>query len=225
LAHGQAQPVFIDPENSAQLIRIRVPLIPEVVLKVQDLPTYSAAHPALILENEKFTHLAVAPDGRTLAFCVDAQAHDWTGLMSLAEGRVRQVSLNFDAAAVRPSFSGDGRYLMVEEDRNQSQVGLQVFDLEKGTECRLDGRKARDKFLNFSDPWWSPDGSQVYFKVEYNNGYRKSLGLRPKAVAPRIGEATPECGKVRYYSVAEFMQKFPDQAHYSEMALQKNGGD
>jgi hypothetical protein len=98
---------------------------------------------------------------------------------------------------------------------------LEVFDLEKGTACRVDGRRVRDKFLNFSAPWWSPGSDTLYFKVEYNNRYRKSLGLRPKQFVHRIGEVNPECGRIRYYSVSEFIQMYPDQSPYSELALQK----
>jgi Tol biopolymer transport system component len=195
------------------------------VLKIQDLPKTSAAHPAVFLENEKFTYITPSPDHKTLAFCVDAHANDWTGLVNLADGQVKQVGLSFEAEAAKPNFSEDGRYLTLEESQSQDRRGLEIFDLEKGTACRLDGRQARDKFLSFAEPWWSPGTDQIYFKVEYNNGYRKSLGLRPKPIANRIGEATPECGKVGYYSVAEFLQKFPDQSHYSELALQKANGN
>jgi hypothetical protein len=129
--------------------------------------------------------------------------------VELESGRVRPVGLSFESETAHPAFSEDGRHLVLQERRSQGRTGLQVYDLDDGGECGLDGRKARDKFLNFSEPWFSPKGDR----------------LRPKQLPPRIGEASSDCGKVRYYSVAEFMEKFPDQSHYSEMALQKGKGE
>lgn len=222
---AQEASIYIDPVEPSQVVRTQPPFISEVFLKIQDLPKSSAAHPAVILENEKFISVVPSPDQKSLAFCVDARAHDWTGLVDVESGKVRQIGLSFEAEADHPAFSEDGRYLVLEENRSQGRSALQVYDLDTGNECDLDGRKARNKFLNFSEPWFSPKGDRLYFKVEYNNRYRKSLGLRPKQFPPRIGEASSDCGKVRYYSVAEFMEKFPDQSHYSEMALKKEKGE
>jgi hypothetical protein len=225
LAQSRSDIIFIDPEDPSQLIRTQIPFNPQVLLKTKDLPHTIAAHPAVYLENERFTFIVSSPDHKTLAFCVDAQIHDWTGLLDLASGAVKQLGLSYESEAGHPNFSEDSRYLSLEESQSQGRKGLEVFNLENGTECRLDGRQARDKFLNFSDIGWSPEGDRMYFKVEYNNNYRTSLGLRPKQFPTRIAEATPECGKVRYYSVAEFMEKHPDQAHHSDLALQKVKGD
>jgi Tol biopolymer transport system component len=225
LAHGQMESFYIDPVDPTQVIRTQVPFSSEVLLMIQDLPKSSSVHPAVFFENKKFTYVVPSPDRQDLAFCVDAQVHDWTGVVHLADGRVRQVGLSFEAEAIQPVFSEDGRFLVLEERQSQSRNALEVYDLETGNQCHLDGRMARDKFLNFFEPWFSPHGERMYFKVEYNNGYRKSLGLRSKQFPVRIGEASSDCGKVRYYSVAEFMEKYPDQSHYSEMAYQKVKGE
>ena len=225
LAQGKDDLIFIDPVDPSQIIRTQIPFNPEVLLKIQDLPRTSAAHPAVLLENEKFTYIVRSPGHQTLAFCVDAEVHDWTGLLNIATKEIKQIGLSYEAEAANPSFSEDGRYLTLEENQSQGRQGLEIFDLDKETECRLDGRGARDKFLNFSDVWWTPEGDRMFFKVEYNNSYRKSLGLRPKVLPSRIAEATPECGKIRYYSVAEFMEKHPGETHYSDLAMQKGKGN
>jgi hypothetical protein len=225
LAYGQVDTIFIDPENPGQLIRTQVPFRSEVLLKIQDLPQTSAAHPAVFLDNQKFTFISTSPDRQSLAFCVDAQLHDWTGTMNLVDHQIKQLGLSFESEAVNPNFSEDGRFLTLEEIQSQGRHSLEVFNLEKDTECKLDGRDARDKFYNFSDSWWSPEGDRLYFKVEYNNRYRKSLGLRSKSIPIRIGEATPECEKIRYYSIADFMQKHPGQLPNSDLALKKEKAD
>lgn len=220
LAWGQARALGIDPEDATRITATEVPFQPKVLLAIGQLPKHIPPHPALLLENRSFTYVTLSPDEKALAFCVKGKEHQWTGLLDLPSSQIKPLALTFEGEAANPHFSEDGRYLTLEERRGPAQL-LEVFDLKGQSQCRLSGRKARDKFLNFSQSWWSPEGDRIYFKVEYNNPYRKSLGLRPKDIPARIGESGPDCGKIKYYSVGEFMEKFPTESPYHGMALKK----
>ncbi len=91
----------------------------------------------------------------------------------------------------------------------QGRRQIRVLDREGGGQCVLEGRGAKNKFLNFSDPWFSETGREFYFKAEVNDAYRRSLGLKPLRTPARIGEASWDCKKVALRPVSQFLAEHP----------------
>lgn len=211
-AWGGTVKYFVDPIDSSRIWSAEIPYLPQTVLSVEELPKSSTLHPGVIFGSQRFSQVALSPDGSLLAFTVDGSSHDWSGVYDFANKKVRQLTLCFEGQTVSPLWSPDGRYLAVEAFTASEKKSVQVVDLTQKSQCLLDGHRGRNKFFNFSKPWWAPSGAKIYFRVDYNNVYRKSLGLKPKKINTRIGEAEPDCSKLTYYGVSEFMKKFPEEA-------------
>lgn len=194
---GWAKPgdIFIDPKDPTAILREVDGGGTEPLLRSQDLPTESVLHPVHFV-SQHFTYLAVNPDKTILAFSVQAGDHEWSGLYYLSNKDIRQLNLRFEAKSMAPYWSKDSRYLVVEEEESNRRRFLEVFDLEKDDRCVLDGRLAKNKFMNFLEPWWSESGDRLFFKAEINNFYRKSNGLKPLKSSELIGEASPKCQRV-----------------------------
>ena len=212
MARADEASIYIDPSDSTRILRTAIPFVPEVVLSASELPPSSHIHAPVPFNEQKFTYLAVSPDGSRIAFSVDADTHDWTGVHSLAARGVEQLTLCFESQALRPYWSTDGRYLVVEEAGAQDKRQLRVFDMVESTECVLDGVRLKNKFLNLSDPWWSGDGSEVFFKVENNDAYRRSVGLKALNTPAKIGESSWDCKKIAAHPVARFLADHPAEA-------------
>jgi hypothetical protein len=200
--------IFIDPLD-ATLIRREIPGgQAEIIFRAQDLPTESSLHP-VHFGPQKFTFLAVNPEGTILAFSAQAGDHEWSGLYYLANKDIRQLNLRFESKSLAPYWSKDSRYLVVEEEESTGRRFLEIFDLEKDDHCVLDGRAAKNKFLNFLQPWWSEQGERIFFKAEINNRYRKSLGLKSLNLSETIGEANPRCQKLALKPLSKFLAEQP----------------
>jgi hypothetical protein len=96
------------------------------------------------------------------------------------------------------------------EEANGRRV-LRIYDLERASSCGLDGRSAKNKYFNFQHPFWSESGDKLYFQVEVNNAYRRSMGLKPIHAATRIGESGTQCDNLVLRSVEKFMAEVPRQ--------------
>lgn len=216
---AQVQAIYIEPSQSEKILKTVVPYEPEEILSITDLPTQSRRHPGITLNHLKFIHLNLSPEKSALAFCVAGQEHTWTGLYQMGQDQVEELTLVFEGTAGLPYWSEDGRYLAVEEGGARRVKYLEIFDLVEDSHCRLRGRDLKNKFFNLVQPWWSVEEGAVFFKVEYNNFYRKSLGLKPKQRASRIGKANPQCGETDLYTVKEFMEKYPQMAEIEQITL------
>ena len=212
LPQSWAQGIYIDPQESKAIVQTQPPFLSKTLLALEDLPQTSPDHQAIQFQNKSFTHLSLSPDGQKIAFSVAGVSHGWSGIFSLGSKDVQQLALCFEGKTAEPHWSEDGRFLAVEEKQARNTYFFELFDLQEGKQCRLDGRAARNKFLNFFEPWWSPKGDKIFFKVEYNNTYRKAVGLKPKKFSNRIGEADLNCKKIKFYTVKEFMKKFPEES-------------
>lgn len=213
---AKAGDIFIDPQDFTLIRRATGANESEVLLRAADLPSESVLHP-IRFGSQKFTYLAVNPDKTILAFSAQAGDHEWSGLYYLANKDIRQLNLRFESKSLEPYWSQDSRYLIFEEADSNRRRFLEVFDLEGDSHCVLDGKTAKNKFLNILQPWWSDSGDKIFFKAQINNYYRKSLGLKPQKMSGLIGEASPKCQKVVLRSGTKFMaelapESMPDEA-------------
>ncbi|MCC7345493.1 MAG: PD40 domain-containing protein [Deltaproteobacteria bacterium] len=207
---GADDAVFIDPSDPAVIRRTVIPFASEVLLRASDLPTHSEAHPNVAFGEQRFSYISLSPDGSHLAFSVDGSLSDWSGVYDLGKKELHQVALSFDAQALAPVWAADGRRVVFEEEDSVGRRYLQVYDLAKRERCGLDYRSAKSKYLNLHRPWWSEAGDKVYFQVEVNNKYRRSMGLKPLTAPARIGEANAQCQELVVRSVEKFMAEVPD---------------
>ncbi|HKX11522.1 MAG TPA: hypothetical protein VJP40_00110 [bacterium] len=216
--------IFIDPSDPALIRRTEIPLASTVLLNASELPTQSLSHPKILFGEQKFSYLQVSPDGQTLAFSVDGEASDWSGLYDLGSKKITEVSLSFDSKALAPYWSGDGRKVAFEsEDPNGRRI-LRIYDVDQASICALDGRAAKNKYFDLHRPFWSDDGGKLYFQVDVNNAYRRSMGLKPIVAATRIGEAGVQCQGFVLRSVEKFMAEVPLKSLPPEaMALSPQG--
>lgn len=201
--------IFIDPSDPGLIRKTVIPFASEIVLRASDLPTHSEAHPNVAFGEQRFSFISLSPDGSYLAFSVDGSLSDWSGVYDLGKKDLHQVALSFDAQALAPAWAADGRRVAFEEEDSVGRRYLQVYDLEKRESCGLDYRSAKNKYLNLLNPWWSETGDKVYFQVEVNNRYRRSMGLKPLAAPARIGEANVQCQELVLRSVEKFMAEVP----------------
>lgn len=223
---AESESIFIDPSDASLIRKTLVPFESTILLSSRDLPKESEIHPGVRFGELKFSSIAPSPDGTSLAFVAADAQYAWAGIFSPANRKILQLNLLSGGEMLVPHWSEDENYLVVEVEEALGKKILQIFDLANVATCRIDGQRARDKYLSFSHPWWSLGGAKIFFRVEYNNVYRKSVGLRAKPIASRIGEADPHCQKIAYYSVANFMEKFPEDIPASEsMALSPSGKD
>jgi len=211
--------IYIDPQDATVIRRTEIPFLSQVLLSISDLPVDSPQHEKVHFGQQKFSHISLSPDGSQIAFSVDGAVHDWAGVYDLNNKTIKEITLCFEGEVRAPFWSDAGNFIVIEENVPPHRRYLQVFDVENSKLCRLDGRRAKNKYLNFSEPWWNSAGDRIYFKVDYNNAYRKSLGLKAKKVSRQIGEAGPDCKKLNFYSVSEFMKKFPAQAQDYGLAI------
>ncbi len=201
--------IFIDPSDPTVIRRTIVPYESQIILKASDLPAQSALHQRVDFGEQVFTHIVLSPDNNSLAFSAQGALHGWNGIYNLKDKSIVQLTLRFESKALLPYWSHDGRYLAVEEEDSNKTRFFEIFDLEGGGQCTLNGRVAKNKFLSFLHPWWSREEDKIYFRVDVNDAYRKSLGLKPLKIGSRIGEANIHCQDVVLRSVAKFMAEVP----------------
>jgi hypothetical protein len=201
--------IFIDPSDPTVIRRTEIPFVSEVLLSAADLPTQSISHPKILFGRQRFSYLKVSPDGRVLAFSVDGDSSDWSGLYELKSKKITEASLSFDSEALSPYWSSDGRHVAFECGEAAGRRVLRIYDVEQATLCTLDGRSAKNKYFNFYHPFWSESGEKLYFQVEVNNAYRRSMGLKPLTAATRIGEIGTQCQNLVLRSVEKFMAEVP----------------
>lgn len=213
LPAAMAEPtlLFIDPVEAKKIYRVHVPFQEEIVLTTEDLPAQHPEHEAIYFAEQKFSHLAVAPGGKRLAFSVDAVPHDWAGILDMNTKEIQEMDFFLEGKSLKPFWSGGGRFLVVEGQGPMERKFLKVFDTQVDQVCLVEGKRLRQKFLNFSKAWFSQDGETLFFRVDYNNAYRKKLGLKSKKINPKIGQINLQCQGFQSYSVKEFMKKFPEQ--------------
>jgi hypothetical protein len=223
-ARAEEGDIFIDPSDPTLIRRTAVPFESEILLRASDLPASSEFHPNVSFGAQSFSYLKVSPDGTRLAFSVDGSLSDWSGIYDFRSKKITQVSLSFDGEALAPYWSSDSRRVVFEQADSNHRHLLQVVDFETEGLCTLDGRSAKNRYLDFDAPWWSETGEKVYFKVEVNNGYRRSLGYKPISVPSRIGEADVRCQNVVVRSVEKFMAEVPSEPLPQEvLALSPKG--
>jgi len=208
-ARAEDGSIFIDPSDPTLIRRTVIPFQSEILLHASELPDHSEAHPKVLFGEQQFSHLKASPDGSMLAFSVDGSLSDWSGLYKLADKSIQQVGLCFDAVAMDPYWSADGRRVVFQDQDPSGRAYLQVYDLDSQERCSLDGRAAKNKQFDFLNPWWDETGEKVYFRVEVNNQYRRSMGLKPLEVPSRIGEANVKCQGLVLRSVDKFMAEVP----------------
>ncbi len=202
-------PIFIDPSDPTLIRKAVIPFASEILLSAADLPAHSEAHPKVLFGDQRFSYLAVSPEGSHLAFSVDGSRSDWSGVYDLARKDLHQVGLSFDALALAPAWTADGRRVVFEEADPAGRRYLQIYDLEKRESCSLDLRTTKNKYLDLVNPWWNDTGEKIYFRVDVNNGYRRSMGLKPLTAPSRIGEADLQCQGLVLRSVEKFMAEVP----------------
>jgi len=223
-ALAEAGDIFIDPSDPTIIRRTVVPFESEVVLRASELPTTSEFHPNVSFGEQSFSYLKVSPDGTKLAFSVDGSLSDWSGIYDFRNKKITQVSLSFDGEALAPYWSTDSHRVVFEQSDSNHRRLLQVVDFETEGLCTLDGRSAKNRYLDFDAPWWSETGEKLYFRVEMNNGYRRSLGYKPLTVQNRIGEADARCQNLVLRSVEKFMAEVPSEPLPQEvLALSPKG--
>jgi hypothetical protein len=216
--------IFIDPSDPTLIRRTEIPFASTVLLNAAELPSQSLTHPKILFGQQKFSYLQLSPDGRTLAFSVDGEASDWSGLYDLNTKKISEVSLSFDSEALAPYWSGDGRKVAFESEEANGRRILRIYDVDQASICALDGRVAKNKYFDFHRPFWSENGEKLYFQVDVNNGYRRSMGLKPIVAATRIGEAGGQCQAFVLRSVEKFMAEVPLKSLPPEaMALSPQG--
>jgi hypothetical protein len=203
--------IFIDPSDPGLIRRTEIPFASVVLLSAADLPPQSQAHPKILFGEQKFSYLKVSPDGQILAFSVDGELSDWSGLYDLETKKHSEVSVSFDSEALAPYWNGDGRKVAFETEEANGRRAIQIHDLDQASTCELDGIAAKNKYFNLHHPFWSESGDKLYFQVEVNNVYRRSMGRKPIKTPIRIGEAGVRCDKVVLRSVEKFMAEVPGQ--------------
>jgi WD40 repeat protein len=113
-------------------------------------------------------HLAVSPDGRTLAVS-NALLEDRLRLVDLATGReLRQITLSGSGSTAALAFSPDGRtvaraatwYALSPEGRSLPQFALSTWDLSSGEERGFGSHPGRPSALAFA-----PDGKRLFVKT------------------------------------------------------------
>ena len=211
LGSAMADPaeIFIDPSDPSLIRSTEIPFASQVLLSAADLPTQSMSHPKILFGEQKFSYLQVSPDGQALAFSVDGESSDWSGLYDLKSKKITEASLSFDSVALSPYWSGDGRKVAFESEEANGRRVIRIYDVEKSGLCALEGRMAKNKYFNFLRPFWSDNGDKLYFQVEVNNAYRRSMGLKPINAAVRMGEAGVQCENLVLRSVEKFMAEVP----------------
>lgn len=223
-AQADEAAIFIDPSDSTLIRRTEIPFASTVLLNSAELPAQSSSHPKILFGSQKFSFLQVSPDGQSLAFSVDGELSDWSGLYELNSKKLTEVSLSFDSEALAPYWSGDGRKVAFESEEANGRRVLRIYDVDQASICALDGRAAKSKYLDFRRPFWSDNGDKLYFQVDVNNGYRRSMGLKPLALTTRIGEVGVQCENLVLRSVEKFMAEVPVKSLPAEtMALSPQG--
>ncbi len=201
--------VFIDPSDPTLIRRTEIPFASTVLLSAAELPSQSLTHPKIFFGEQKFSYLQPSPDGQTLAFSVDGETSDWSGLYDLKTKKVTEVSLSFDSEALAPYWSSDGGKVDFECEEANGRRILRIYDVEQASICTLDGRVAKSKSIDLHRPFWSDNGEKLYFQVDINNVYRRSMGLKPIVAATRIGEVGGQCQGFVLRSVEKFMAGVP----------------
>lgn len=228
VVYAQEDSIFIDPIDAKNIYRVQIPFQVEVLFSVEQIPEQHPKHEALYFTEQKFSKIALAPEGKRLAFIVDAIPHDRVGIFDLEQKQWQELDFFLEGKSLKPFWSKEGQFLVVEGRLPIERKILEVFDMEAGETCRVEGKGLGRKFLNFSRAWFSEDGSSLFFRVDYNNAYRKKVGLRRREIPPRIGQTNLQCEGLKMYSVKEFMERFPEQLHQDKnkvvgLSLEKRG--
>jgi Tol biopolymer transport system component len=129
----------------------------------------------LTTTSEAVREPALSPDGRQVAFAMGGRI----GLVSVATGEVRVLTLGVDWQDAAPAWRGDGRALVVTARRPDAQnADLHILDLEPleaGREGRPERRPLTEtRGLDEASPVFAPDGGAVVF-VREDGLFRVSL--------------------------------------------------
>jgi Tol biopolymer transport system component len=145
----------------------------------------------LAATGETVRDIALSPDGSRLAFTMGGRL----GLLPMPRGEIRMLTLGVDAHDAQPSWSPDGRRLVVSSRVGDTRsADLVLLDLETP-----DGPPARTRLtdtrgLDETSPRFAPDGAHVVFVREEavfrmsladGRAQRLTLGLR-KYHGPRF---------------------------------------
>jgi len=201
--------IFIDPSDPSVIRETEIPFQSKILLRASDLPQKSAIHSPVEFHDQYFTQVVPNPQGTELAIAIRAGSLTWSGIYHLDGHHIDQLSLHFDSESSQPYWSPDGKLLVVQEEDSSHRIDLEFYGQEDKNLCVLNGKSAKSKFLNLSEPWWNAGSDRIFFKAEISNAYRNSLGLKSIPTSPKIGEATPECQKVLLHPVAKFMAENP----------------
>jgi tricorn protease len=106
-----------------------------------------------VVYNNQFQQMALAPDGKKIAFSVRGEIF----AVSAKEGGGAQRVTRSPAMDGQPSWSPDSRKLVFVSGRSGA-LNLYTYDFQSGQEVRL-----TDQPLNDITPKFSPDGKQVAF--------------------------------------------------------------
>ncbi|MCA1586764.1 MAG: hypothetical protein LC791_18985 [Acidobacteria bacterium] len=112
-------------------------------------------------------HPRWSPDGRAIAFISDRQGQTNLWVMDADGGNPRGVFLNKDIRSSEPSWSADGRFILVRrtdvrpEENGRTAPGIWMHAREGGEGVELVGRDVR------AASWPSPsaDGRYIYFQM------------------------------------------------------------
>ena len=153
---------FTNSQGYTQIALQREDKAPEIIVAGERLPAFESLHPLS-------TTIAVASDGKMLAFSAKSRGRDRLYIWDVEEKRERSV-LNYDeiVAISSPSFSPDGRRIAFSGAGQSGFVDLYIADLENGQLERL----TRDVYHD-RQPCWSPDGQMIAFSSDRFAGGRQ----------------------------------------------------
>ena len=101
-----------------------------IILSIEELPKESSIAKGFKLSNQSFSHVALSPDCKKVAFSVRGSVHDWTGLLILQSGEIKQLTFIYGGAAGKLYWSPNSEYLAIE---NRYGSGLRKIDIVDAT--------------------------------------------------------------------------------------------
>ena len=142
-----------------------------------------------------------SPDGATIAFVSDRTGSDNVWLVNRDGTNARQLTHETDRLYESPTFTPDGKYVVVSKGQSpsSSQLDLYMYPVAGGTGFRLTGdstagrggalaggRGGAAPLNNFVGPAVSPDGRYVFVSARNGNGgYNQTQFLWQIAVLDR----------------------------------------